>query len=96
MDSKDTVLVTHREAIIDLAKTYKVHSVALVGSVARGEDTPESDFDFLVEFSADASLFDHAGLEVGLARLLGRRVDVVSKDGLTARTRGILEDAIPL
>ena len=90
------MLVAHREAIKTLAKSHKAESVALIGSVARGEDTPDSDLDFLVGFGPGASLFDLAGLEIDLERLLGREVDVVSRGGLTERHRGMLEDAITL
>ncbi|MYG19377.1 MAG: nucleotidyltransferase, partial [Gemmatimonadales bacterium] len=41
-------------------------SVALIGSVARGDDTDTSDYDFVVEFLPGASLFDHAALESAL------------------------------
>ena len=36
--------------LTDLCRDNAVASVAVFGSVARGEDTPESDIDLLVEF----------------------------------------------
>jgi hypothetical protein len=46
--------------------------------VARGEDRPDSDIDFLVEFESGTSLFDLLRLEDDRRELLGRRVDFVS------------------
>ena len=71
-----------RDEILALAAQHKAHNVRVFGSVARGEDTGESDVDFLVDFEEGASLFDHIGLELDLEDLLGRRVEVVSRPGL--------------
>lgn len=64
------------------------------GSVARGEERPESDIDFLVEFEPGSSLFDLMDLEAELAALLGVSVDVVSVGGLKDRDRHIRDEAV--
>lgn len=59
----------------------------------------ESDIDLLVEFQPDApvDLVDHASLMFDLERLVGRKVDLVSKRGLKPRIReSILQQARPL
>jgi predicted nucleotidyltransferase len=68
----------------DLCRRYQVRELSLFGSAARGEMRPDSDIDLLVEFlpEAEVDLVDHAGLMLDLARLLGRKVDLVSKNGL--------------
>jgi len=45
---------------------------------------PDSDIDLLVDFLPDAEpgLLDHAGLMLDLSELFGRKVDLVSKNGL--------------
>jgi hypothetical protein len=83
----------NRDRIKALVVTHKGRAVALFGSVARGEETRDSDVDFLVDFEPGSSLFDLAELEDALASLLGRRVDVVSVGGLKARDRHIRRDA---
>ena len=93
---RDSILGEHREAILFAAAERKATAVALVGSVARGEDTPDSDVDFLVDFASGATLFDLAGLQLRLADLLGCEVDVISRGGLTERHSGMLQDAISL
>jgi predicted nucleotidyltransferase len=57
---------------------------------------PDSDIDLLVEFLPDAEvdLVDYAGLMLDLARLFGRKVDLVSKNGLKPLIRAsVLEEA---
>ena len=93
---RDAVLGDHREAIRAAAARNKADSIALVGSVARGDDTDKSDCDFLVRFIDGASLFDQAGLKLDLEKLLGCEVDVISLGGLKDKHSGILADAISL
>lgn len=70
---------------------------SLFGSVARGEDTRESDVDFLVELEAGRSLIDLAGLRLDLSEALGRDVDVATPNSLHPRLRDqILGELVPL
>lgn len=71
-----------RDEILALTAKHKAKHVRLFGSVVRGDDTPESDVDFLVDFAEGASLWDHMGLMDALSALLGREVDVVSQRAL--------------
>ena len=96
MTRRERVLGEHRTAIKAAAAANKATSIALVGSVARGDDGPDSDYDFLATFAKGASLFDHAGLELDLEDLLGTAVDVISRGGLKSKHADILADAIPL
>ena len=56
----------------------------LDSAAARGKLRPDSDIDFLVELQPDAriSLLDYAGLMNELSEVLGRKPDLVSKQGL--------------
>ena len=86
-----------REAILRLAKNYGIRRVRLFGSVARGEDRPESDVDVLIEFEPGRSLLDQVGFRQDLEELLGRRVDVVSEGGISPYLEDrILSEAVPL
>ena len=96
MGRREDVLTTHREAIRQAAARRKADSIALVGSVARGDDSDDSDYDFLARFAEGASLFDLAGLRLDLSELLGHDVDVISVGGLKDKHRGMLDDAITL
>ena len=82
--------------LANLCRRYQVRELSVFGSAARGEMRPDSDIDLLVEFLADAQvdLVDFAGLMLDLSRLLGRKVDLVSKNGLKPLIRDtVLEEA---
>jgi uncharacterized protein len=84
----------HREAIRSIARRHRARSIALFGSVARGDDGPDSDIDFLVEFESGSSLFDLLHIQDELQELLGRPVDVVSTGGLKPRDGHIRSEAV--
>ena len=65
-----------------LTKKYKIKSIGVFGSVARGDNTKRSDVDILVEFSEPIGLFKFIGLENYLSDVLKRKVDLVTKKGL--------------
>jgi hypothetical protein len=65
-----------REAI-PILKRYNIKKAALFGSVVRGDSTPTSDVDMLIDPPAHFSLFDRAGLTVDLEETLHRSIDVV-------------------
>jgi predicted nucleotidyltransferase len=86
-----------REQILALAAKYGASDVRIFGSVARGQADELSDVDFLVNLQDGRSLFDLGGLLYELQRLLGRRVDVVTFDGLRPRIRDrVLKEAVQL
>jgi predicted nucleotidyltransferase len=76
-------------------KNFDVHSLAIFGSVARGEDRKTSDVDILVEFNHPVGLFEFARLNIYLEKLLQRKVDLVTPDALRKEMREtILQEAI--
>jgi len=64
-----------------------VASLALFGSIMRGEAGPESDIDVLIDVdpSAHFSLFDLVNLQMFLQERLGQKVDIVTREGLDPR-----------
>lgn len=96
MSRRDEVLTTHREAIRAIAARHNADHIALIGSVARGDDTDDSDFDFLGNFRPGTSLFDLAALTADLEKLLGRHVDVVSIGGLRPEDEQVIKEAVLL
>lgn len=73
--------------IIAILRRRGVALAGVFGSFARGEQRPDSDLDLLVEFEGRSSLLDMAGLKLDLQDLLGRRVDIVTPDGLSPYIR---------
>ena len=78
---------------MDLAKLIRlcvengVKRLAVFGSTARGEATPESDLDLLVEFSGPKSLLALVALERQLSEALGQEVDLLTEAALSPYLR---------
>ncbi len=86
-----------RDAILDLARRHGAANVRVFGSVARGEATPESDVDLLVDWESGRSLLDHTGLVLDLQDLLGAPVEIGTERSLHWYVRErILAEAVPL
>ena len=77
----------NREAILQVAVRHGARNVRVFGSVARGDDRPDSDVDLLVEMEADRSLLDLVGLGQELEALLQRKVDVLTEESLAPSIR---------
>ena len=84
-------------------RKWKICELAAFGSVLRGDFRPGSDVDLLVSFSPEAQvgLLEHVMMQEELSKLLGRKVDLVSRRAIEhsanpIRRRLILERAIPL
>jgi len=65
----------------DICGKYGINYLGLFGSVARGEETPESDVDLLVKFDKKRKigLFGLAEVQGEFEKRLGRKVDLVTK-----------------
>ena len=75
--------------ISEYFKTQPVEKAWLFGSYSRGEETPNSDVDILVQYdrSHRIGLLKIAGMIVDLENLLNRPVDLVEEKGLLPYAR---------
>lgn len=90
-------LRARREEILRLARWHGAHDVRVFGSTATGDAREDSDVDLLVRLQPGRSLLDLGGLQMDLADLLARPVDVVTEAGLRPRIRArVLAEAVPL
>ncbi len=90
-------LKKQRKEIYQIAKLYGAYNIRVFGSVSKENDKPDSDIDLLVDLEKDRSLLDLAGLVYDLQRLLNRKVDVVTENGLHWYIKEtILREADPL
>ncbi len=71
------ILAGHRDQVVALAHAHRACNVRVFGSVVRGDDDDSSDIDLLVDLEPGADLYDLAGLDIEIERLLGHSVDVV-------------------
>lgn len=74
-----------KDKIAEFCRRHHIRSLALFGSALRGDLRPESDIDFLVEFEPEhiPGLLEMARLERELAFLLGRPVDLRTREDLS-------------
>ncbi|MHB8800295.1 MAG: nucleotidyltransferase family protein [Thermoanaerobaculia bacterium] len=87
----------------ETCRRWMIAELDVFGSVARGENGPDSDVDLLVTFLPGAAwgLLDHVAMEDDLSALFGRRVDLVTRraverSGNALRRGEILASARPI
>lgn len=78
------LLIEKRSEILDAAKLLGASNVRVFGSLARGEDGPESDIDLFVDMPAKYTLMDLAAVQVEFRKILGHPVDVVPANDVRA------------
>ena len=80
-----------------MAARHGAGYVDLFGSVARGDDTPQSDVDLLVDVTGETTPWFPGGMVADLEQILGRRVQVVIRRSLSPLIRdAVLREAVPL
>ncbi len=91
-------LRTNRNAIVDLANRHGARHLRVFGSVARGEERPDSDVDFLVELPRGYDLFEQRlPLTEKLAEMLHRRIELLPDHELSRHIRErVLKEAVVL
>jgi hypothetical protein len=80
-------LAAHR----DMLTRMGVKTLAIFGSVARDEASPDSDVDILVEFQGPATFNGYMDLKFFLEDLLGRPVDLVTRKSIRPRLKTQIE-----
>lgn len=87
------ILADHRN---ELQTKFNVRSMALFGSYARGENTPTSDLDILVELNKPMG-WEIVDLHEYLQKILGMEVDLVTKGAVLRKEilwRSIQEELV--
>src|SRR3954452_11656279 len=75
----------------NLRRKYGVKTLAIFGSMARGDDGEGSDVDLLVTFEGKATFDNFMGLKLDLEDLFGRPVDLGTPDTLRPELRAEVE-----
>ena len=80
-----------RSEIEAFCKRWQITELALFGSVLRDDFGPESDVDVMVTFAPEArhSLFDHVDMQDQLSEIFRRKVDLISRKGITQSRNNI-------
>ena len=66
----------------EICRQNEISMLGVFGSVARGEDTVESDVDLLVRFDKSPGLLDFIRLEDKFVEVLEKKVDLATEDSL--------------
>ena len=92
------VLHAKKDMIHAACRQYGARRIRVFGSVARGEEQPDSDIDFLVDFPRGYDLFaQRLPLAERLTEITGRRLDVVPEHELNRHIRErVLREAVDL
>jgi len=87
-----------RQVIAAAGKEFGARRIRVFGSVARGEESADSDVDFLVDFPRGYDLFtQRMPLADRLAEITGRSVDLVPEHELNRHLRPyVLAEAVDL
>ena len=80
---RDDIIAKLKKAEPDL-RAWGVRRAAVFGSIARGDDRPDSDIDIMIEIDPGAriTVYDYVGLKEHIAGLFDAPVDGVNRDGL--------------
>jgi predicted nucleotidyltransferase len=91
-------LHAQKELIDAACRQFGARRIRVFGSVARGEEQPDSDIDFLVDFPRGYDLFtQRLPLVERLTEITGRRLDVVPEHELNRHIRAqVLQEAVDL
>lgn len=86
-----------RTQIRFIAEQHGGRNIRVFGSVARGDDRPDSDLDLLIDLEKGRTLLDLIAIQQDLEELLGRKVDVHTEKSVSKFFRDqVLSEAVAL
>ena len=91
MDSNLILTKEIEEKVISFLKECGSKKISIFGSYVRGEATPESDLDIIVDFEESISLLDIVGFEMDLSERLGIKVELLTEKSISPY---IIEDVL--
>ncbi len=80
-----------KKTITPILERAGVKYAGVFGSVARGEDRPDSDVDILVKFSGPPTFDSYLRLDDSLRHRLGRDVDLITEGAVNRFLRPYIE-----
>jgi hypothetical protein len=79
------------EKVISFLKGCGAKKISIFGSYIRGEATPNSDLDIIVDLEENISLLDIVGFELDLSEQLGIKVELLTEKSISPY---IIEDVL--
>lgn len=87
----------NRVQIRQIVASHHASNARVFGSVAKGEDTNQSDLDILIEPTNETTLFDIGAIRRKLKDLLGVTVDVLTPNSLPDHFREeVIASSVPV
>jgi predicted nucleotidyltransferase len=80
-----------RDTMLGIVARHGATNLRLFGSVARGDERPDSDVDLLIDLGPDRGFADYLGLAEELEALLHRHVDLLLSRSLSPHFRPFIE-----
>ena len=80
-----------RATLRQIAARHGASNLRVFGSVARGEERPDSDIDLLVDLAEDRGFTDYLALAEEIEQLLQRKVDLVLSRSVSPHFRPYIE-----
>jgi uncharacterized protein len=88
---------SQRQAVRAIAERHGGRNIRIFGSRSRGEASPSSDLDLLVDMREGSSLLDLIGLKYDIEEALHLEIDVVTEAGLSRHLKDqVLREAVSL
>ncbi len=81
MINRNVIIEKLRNQYQTLSEQFGIEKIGLFGSMARGNETEDSDIDLLVELNKPLGL-NFILLVESLEAIFSRKVDIITKDGL--------------
>jgi predicted nucleotidyltransferase len=91
---KQVVLTRLKSCIEEIKQRFSVKTLAIFGSIARGEASEKSDVDMLVVFDQKANFDLFMDLKFYLEEILGTQVDLVTDKALRPQIRQTIKQEL--
>jgi len=79
-----------KKQIVPTLKRGGAVKIAIFGSFAFGKEKKNSDVDVLVKFNKNIGLFELSGMKIKLEDKVGRKVDLLTYDGINPHLKSII------
>ena len=90
------IIKTHQKTLEEIAKANDISYLALFGSYARGDQKKNSDIDLLVNFKNPVDFFELYDIEQKFSSILGRKIDLVTTNGLSKYVKPYIVDDLKI
>lgn len=71
-----------KKLISPVFNKYNIRTASLVGSAARGEHTPESDYDIVIDIDQPISLLTFSRIKIELEDIFHKKIDLIERSAI--------------